>query len=74
MFVWQQASGQRHVRQAVHRGILDLGASFTALCGDDLTVGEADVHTPDKPWLDPTCGGCDDKIRRALGIPPKVKC
>ncbi|MEV6904390.1 zinc finger protein [Amycolatopsis sp. NPDC051372] len=70
MFVWQQAAGQRHARQAIHRGVLDLGATFKTLCGYRLEVGEADVHTPDKPWLDPTCEGCDYKIRRALGIPP----
>ncbi|MEV8607662.1 zinc finger protein [Amycolatopsis sp. NPDC051373] len=69
MYVWQQAAGQRHARAAVHHGSLDAGATFAALCGADKTVGENDIHSPGKPWLDPTCPSCDTAFRRALGVP-----
>ncbi|WP_432851740.1 zinc finger protein [Amycolatopsis sp. CA-161197] len=69
MYVWQQAEGQRHARAAVHLGSLDAGATFAALCGSEPTVGEHDIHSPGKPWLDPTCPPCDAAFRRALGIP-----
>lgn len=70
MYVWQQAGGQRHARPAIHHGALDFGATFTALCGGELAVGENDVHGPGRPWLDPTCPACDTAFRRVLGVSP----
>ncbi|MEV8610319.1 zinc finger protein [Amycolatopsis sp. NPDC051373] len=70
MWIWQQAGGHRHAREATSHSELPEGQTFVSLCGETLTVLNRDVHGPNQPgWLDPTCVTCDLQIRVNLGLP-----
>ena len=73
MHVWQQAGGKRHGRESDSYAPLEAGSVFRTLCGRTLTVEVRDEHSPSRPWLDPTCSGCDTYIRRAQRIPEYVR-